>query len=284
MHLLTLVTMFTAIAASNSSAPYLMVLGVAQDAGHPQAGCTQAHCTKAFEKPSKAHHVASLGLVDPASGSYWILDATPDLPLQLHRLEQRPDTHPQTLGGIFITHAHIGHYTGLMHLGREVMGSQQIPVYTMPRMQEFLTNNGPWSQLIALGNIQLVDCQSPVQLTDTLAVEAIVVPHRDEFSETVGFRIKGPSLTALYLPDIDKWERWDQALEDVLDTVDVAYIDGTFFDEGELPGRDMSTIPHPFIAETMKRLESAPVTTSQKDSVHSPQPHKSGARPQESRR
>ncbi len=33
-------------------------------------------------------------------------------------------------------------------------------------------------------------------------------------------------------------------------------LDGTFYSADELPGRDMSEIPHPLITETVSRLES----------------------------
>ena len=85
-----------------------------------------------------------------------------------------------------------------------------------------------------------------------------MVPHRDEYSETVGFRIRGPSRTIIYLPDIDKWERWELAIEDLMADADVAYLDGTFFAAEELPGRDMSEIPHPFIVESISRFKSLP--------------------------
>jgi len=29
----------------------------------------------------------------------------------------------------------MGHYTGLMHFGREVMGTNNLPVYAMPKMK-----------------------------------------------------------------------------------------------------------------------------------------------------
>jgi pyrroloquinoline quinone biosynthesis protein B len=249
-----------AVAAYSAPAqPYLAVLGVAQDAGHPQAGCTAQHCHEAWDDPSKSHMVSSLALVDPATGRQWLFDATPDLPDQLHVLGHLVGTATEpSLAGVFLTHAHIGHYTGLIHLGREAMGSKKMPVYAMPRMRQFLGENGPWSQLVSLENIQLEDCSSPVKLGESLSVEAFIVPHRDEYSETVGFRIKGPTRTAVYLPDIDKWERWDTAIEDLLSTVDIAYLDGTFFADGELGNRDMSMIPHPFISETMERLAGLP--------------------------
>ncbi len=264
MQSIFLILLFVGLAYGAPAAPYIVVLGVAQDAGHPQAGCNATHCRVAFEDPSAGHSVSSLGLMDPSSGAYWVFDASPDFPTQLHTLSKRTDRPTSSLAGIFLTHAHIGHYTGLMHLGREVIGSSKVPVYAMPRMQDFLRTNGPWSQLVRLQNITLLSCHPDVQLTPSLRVEALVVPHRDEFSETVGYRVTGPQRSALYLPDIDKWERWDTAIEDVLKTVDIAYIDGTFYDGDELPGRDMADIPHPFIAETMKRLASLPASERRK--------------------
>lgn len=159
-----------------------------------------------------------------------------------------------------LTHAHIGHYTGLMHLGREVLGAHEIPVYAMPRMCEFLQHNGPWDQLVRLGNIELRSLEdgTEIRLNPRISVTPLLVPHRDEYSETVGFIIRGPRRSILWLPDIDKWERWATPLESVLARVDVAYVDGTFYSADELPGRDLREIPHPLMIETMDRLEAQP--------------------------
>ncbi len=221
---------------------------MAQDGGLPHIGCRRAECVKARENPALKRHVSSLAIVDAQSGQHWILDATPDFPAQIAGL-------PGTLAGVFLTHAHIGHYTGLMFLGREAQGAKGVPVYAMPRMREFLTNDGPWSQLVSLHNIDLRPVEDGVRLNERISVTAIRVPHRDEFSETVGFIIAGPKRKVLFLPDIDKWEKWDRPVEDVIKGVDRAYVDGTFYADGEVPGRSMSEIPHPFIVESMKRLE-----------------------------
>ncbi len=239
----------TALAA----APYVVVLGVAQDAGHPQIGCSRTCCAAAWS--DGGHRVSSLGLVDPDTGQHWLLDATPDLPAQDHDL-------PGTLAGIVLTHAHIGHYTGLMYLGREAMGAKDVPVWAMPRMGSFLRSSGPWSQLVDLKNIVIQDIVAgqPVQISPSLRVTPLLVPHRDEFSETVGLVVEGPSRRVLYLPDIDKWSRWSTAIEDVVRTVDVAFLDGTFYDGTELPGRDMAEVPHPFMVETMARFKALPAS------------------------
>ena len=238
----------------------LIVLGIAQDAGFPQAACARECCAAAWKDPSLRKHATSITVVDKTSGQRWLFECTPDFPTQLRKLDEfaAPTSKQPGLDGIFLTHAHIGHYTGLIHLGREVIGAEATPVYAMPRMSKFLTNNGPWSQLVKLKNISLqsITKDKTVQLNDRISVTPFQVPHRDEFSETVGFRIQGPNKIAVFLPDIDKWNKWAQKIEEVIEGCDVAYLDGTFFENGEIPGRDMKLIPHPFVTESIKRFES----------------------------
>lgn len=233
------------------SGPYTVVLGIAQDGGVPQAGCMKSCCTS-----GRHELVSSLALVDPGSRRWWLFDATPDVGAQLALMKR--EAPACTLAGVFVTHAHIGHYTGLMQFGREAMGTREVPVWAMPRMRDFLTTNGPWSQLVRLRNIVLQPLagDSSIALGDSLVVTPFRVPHRDEYSETVGFRIAGARGAVVFLPDIDKWERWDRSIEDVVSDATAAYLDGTFFDAAELPGRDMSEIPHPFIVESMSRFGS----------------------------
>ncbi len=240
--------------------PYTVVLGTAQDGGLPQAGCRRSCCTQ-----GRHAAVASLALVDPASGRWWLFDATPDLREQLARM--RTIAPSCSLAGVFVTHAHIGHYTGLMQFGREVMGTRSMPVWAMPRMRDFLTTNGPWSQLVRLEQIALqpLTADSTVTLGDSLQVTPFRVPHRDEYSETVGFRIMTSRGAVVFLPDIDKWERWDRRIEDAIAGTTAAYLDGTFFDASELPGRDMREIPHPFIVESLARF--APLAPSDRARV-----------------
>lgn len=247
--------------------PYLMVLGVAQDAGYPQAGCEKACCAPAWVDPSLRHSPACIALIDPSQGKKWLFEATPELPSQLNRLNDQLDSgdgqHPD---GIFLTHAHIGHYTGLMYFGREVQGAKELPVHAMPKMAAFLKENAPWSQLVDLGNIavQPLAADSAVPLGPSLSVTPFLVPHRDEFSETVGYRISSSSKSALFIPDINKWQVWERDLASELAQVDLAFLDATFFRAGELPGRDMSEIPHPFVQETMELLQDLPANEKQK--------------------
>ncbi|MBT8114127.1 MAG: hypothetical protein KJP04_02020, partial [Arenicella sp.] len=197
----------------------------------------------------------SLGLIDPAARRKYLIEATPDLPQQLYQLELQAPSTQYDFGGIFLTHAHIGHYSGLMYYGHEAMGARGVPVYAMPRMRQFLQTNGPWSQLVQFNNIslQLLQDGQAVQLGQ-IAITPFLVPHRDEYSETVGYRIAGPHKTAVFIPDINKWSQWNTSLVDLIKGVDYALLDATFYDDGELPGRDMSKIPHPFVDETMQLL------------------------------
>jgi pyrroloquinoline quinone biosynthesis protein B len=241
--------------------PYAIVLGIAQDAGYPQAGTKN---NEAWEDLSKRRHASCLGIVDPQTGERWLIEATPDFKDQLHQLDKiAPVEDIPGLSGIFLTHAHIGHYTGLMHVGHEVIGAPNVPVYSMPRMGEFLRTNGPWDQLVRYKNIKLMSLESdkPVRLNSRLTITPFLVPHREEYSETVGYRVDGPNRSIIFIPDINKWELWDEwgtRVEDIIAEVDVAYLDGSFYQEGEIPGRDMSEIPHPFISESMKRFASLP--------------------------
>ncbi len=255
---LLLTALISTSPVAEASEPYLVILGVAQDAGHPQAACEKDHCKRAFEDPTKGHLVASAAIVDPASEERWLLDATPDVRTQLRWLDvNAPGTG---VDGILLTHAHIGHYTGLMHFGHEAMGAKGVPVFAMERMRGFLADNGPWSQLVSYKNIALkalADGEA-VQLNDRIRVTPILVPHRDEFSETVGFRVEGPNHSVFYLPDIDKWAKWKTPIEQMIASVDAAFLDGTFYMNGEIEGRDMAEIGHPFIEESLARFAPLP--------------------------
>lgn len=249
------------------SQPYLQVLGIAQDGGYPHAACEKACCANVWDDPSGRKLVSCLAIVDPESGKSWMLDATPDFKDQQYRLKLETG---QELSGIFLTHAHIGHYTGLMQLGREVIGTQGMPVFAMPGMRSYLQTNGPWSQLVALNNIALqpLRADSTLQLTKQLRITPFRVPHRDEYSETVGYRIDGPEHSAVFIPDIDKWGKWDRNIDSLIRSVDYAFLDGTFFQNGEIAGRDMSEIPHPFIQESMDRFSNSGVDPGRVIFIH----------------
>ena len=243
--------------------PFVIVSGIAQDAGYPQAGCKKNCCKKYRDKKTSRQKVTSLTLFDPETKQKWIFDATPDFTEQLYETGKY---QPGNLSGIFLTHAHIGHYTGLMYLGREGMNAKEIPVYAMPRMVSYLQSNGPWSQLVSLKNIKLqqLKADSTIQLTKRISVTPLVVPHRDEFSETVGYSIKTKNKSLLFIPDIDKWKKWEKDIRQMVKQFDYLFLDGTFYNEKELPGRNMDEIPHPFVQESMDLFKNLPSSEKNK--------------------
>jgi pyrroloquinoline quinone biosynthesis protein B len=255
--------------AQTKNQPYLVVLGTVQDAGSPHIGCIKDCCKPLFDRPDPTRKVVSLGLVLPKDSSAFLFEATPDISSQLAYLNRLRGKSNRTMpDGIFLTHAHIGHYTGLMYLGREAINADRVPVYAMPKMRSFIEGNGPWSQLVELGNIELnaIDNQKTISLEQEVQVTPIRVPHRDEFSETVGFLISGPSKKALFIPDIDKWEKWNLDIKKQIKQVDYAFIDATFYDAEEVGYRDMSEIPHPFIIETIALFKNLPA--AEKGKIH----------------
>lgn len=234
--------------------PYIIVLGTIQDAGSPHMGCEKSCCISLFETPESNRKVVSLGLVDPLEKKYWLIEASPDFITQCRELKKTSGfEHGKSPDGIFLTHAHIGHYTGLMYLGKESYNSSSVPVFAMTRMKGFLIKNGPWSQLFKLNNIKInnINHQEEFKLSNNLSITPFLVPHRDEFSETVGFEINGPKKSVLFIPDIDKWGKWNKNLKQEIKKADLALLDGTFYDSKEVNNRDISEIPHPFIIETM---------------------------------
>ncbi|MBI1221880.1 MAG: MBL fold metallo-hydrolase [Bacteroidetes bacterium] len=240
---------------SRQDSPYLLVLGNVQDAGSPQAGCIKVCCRDLWNHPDSSRMVSSLAFVNPTTDNLVVFDATPDFSRQL-LLANTANHHPLNLKGIFLTHAHIGHYTGLMYLGKEAWNTKEVPVYCMPRMFSFLQNEAPWEALEKNHNIDLIEMmalngESP---DSNLMVFPIPVPHRDEYSETVAYIIQSGDKKALFLPDIDKWEKWELNIDSLIHQVDYAFLDGTFFDGNEVPNRAIKTIPHPFISESLERF------------------------------
>jgi len=238
----------------------LVVLGTIQDAGSPHIACKKSCCEGLFENPDPKRQVVSLGVIDRVNQKKYMIEATPDIARQTKTLNIFSNSEAELPDGIFLTHAHIGHYAGLMYLGKEATNAKNIPVYAMPRMKQFLESNGPWDQLVSTNNITISMMQAgeAVALSANLSITPIIVPHRDEYSETVGYRIKGPNKTALFIPDIDKWEKWEMSIAQVIKSVDYAFLDATFYDGEEINTRDISEIPHPFIIESMATFKDLP--------------------------
>jgi len=238
------------------------LLGIAQDGGLPHAACDCVRCAAARKDPARASLVTSLGIIAAKSRKTYLIDATPDIIPQLAMLADTRTLEPgqvdrTPVDGIFLTHAHIGHYLGLAHLGFEAVNTKGLPVWCSAKMRSFLSTNGPWDQLVRLKNLRLEEMApaSEVKLADGVTVKALRVPHRAEYTDTLAFIVKGPRKRILMIPDTSPWHRWTESVDALFDQVDVALVDGTFYSGDELPGRDLSKIGHPLIVDSIKRLK-----------------------------
>ena len=252
IYLILLILFIPLVAFNQDNSTYsLKILGVVQDGGLPHLGSNKLCCENIEQK----RYVTSIMLVNNENHESYLFDASPDINEQLNFMGDRIK---KDLKGIFLTHAHIGHYTGLMYFGREALNSKLINVYAMPRMKKFLEQNGPWSQLVSLENISIneINSNSKISVDPNVTIQPVEVPHRAEFSETVGYKIYGPNKTVLFIPDIDKWYLWEKSIIDEIKQVDYALIDATFYDSEEVNYRDLSEIPHPFVVESMELFDS----------------------------
>ena len=233
---------------------FIISLGTAQDGGYPHVGCTNSCCRRVENNINLRRLISSLGIVDTEQRKFWIIDLSPNINEQLRILNKyiKKYEYPY-FSGIFLTHAHIGHYAGLLNLGLEVLNLSNIPVYVFPRMKSFLNNNLMFKQLIDNQNIILKNMydNTDIKLTNNISINAFLVPHRNELSETVGYKIKSSKKSMVYIPDIDSWDEWDTDLNYLIQNNDILILDGTFYTKSEIKNRDIEKIPHPSIKDSM---------------------------------
>ena len=254
IRLLNLFAVLIISISANSQSEYIYILGNTQDAGLPHIGCQHPFCEDSFDVYEE-HYTTSIAVVNSDLKKYILFEATPDITFQLNNLKKNIFDEFLLPESIYITHAHIGHYTGLMYFGREALGAKDLIVKVLPRMSNFLQNNGPWSQLVDINNIKIKELNFGLSTNEliNIIVTPVQVPHRDEYSETAGYIIKGKNKKALFIPDIDKWEKWDRDLSKLVKEFDFLLIDATFYDSKEI-NRDISEIPHPLVTETIDLL------------------------------
>lgn len=232
------------------------ILGSAQDGGLPQFGSRMKPDMNARTDPLGVRLGPSICVLDD-DGRCFLVDVSPDIKEQENRLLKLSHyvgrQGPNPFDAVLLTHAHMGHYAGLVHFGREGAKCDHLPVYCTGRMGAFLGRHAPWEQLVALGNIrpQVLNDDMRFEPWAGLSIRAIIVPHRDEYTDTVGVSINE---TLLYVPDIDDWSLWPEAHAEV-ENHEVSLLDGTFYSRDELPGRDLSEISHPFITDTIETFK-----------------------------
>ncbi|UKN01049.1 MBL fold metallo-hydrolase [Paracrocinitomix mangrovi] len=247
----------------------IVILGTCQDAGSPHINCQKKCCATLKANKDNSRLVVSLGIVDTDKKQRFLIEASPNMNEQISDLHKHAGFGEDDIpDGIFVTHAHIGHYTGLMQLGKEGCNAQGVKVMAMPKMVNYLSSNGPWDQLVNYQNIKLIELNNrqAFAANENISITPIQVPHRDEYSETVGFQITGPNKSALFIPDIDKWDRWEDNIVEWVAKVDYLLIDGTFYDENELDNRNMNEIPHPFVVESMSLFDQ--LSDNEKDKIY----------------
>jgi pyrroloquinoline quinone biosynthesis protein B len=236
----------------------IKVLGSAQDAGVPHVACHCATCMDARRNPQHARRGPAIGIYDEVGGGTWMIDASPDFDVQLEMLwESVREVRPRNrfpLDGLFLTHAHFGHYWGLGFLGKEACSPKGLPVYCTPDMQKFLAQNRPFADLIARENILIYPVEHGVDVPvhPELTITPYKVEHRRDFTDTVAYILKGSRQTILYVPDMDDVT---PDIAELIGRMDVALIDGCFYSGAELPGRDIREVPHPLIPDTMDLLQ-----------------------------
>ena len=118
-----------------------------------------------------------------------------------------------------------------MYFGNEAAGSRDLRVFAMPKMKKFLENNGPWNYLLKQRNIKLIELSknNTIKISTNFKIKPFLVPHREDYSETVGFEIATSEKKLIYIPDIDNWEKWDISITELIKNIDFALVDGTFF-------------------------------------------------------
>ncbi|MEN8238173.1 MAG: MBL fold metallo-hydrolase [Actinomycetota bacterium] len=223
----------------------LIILGSGQDAGSPQVGT--------FGSAGPARAASSIAVISD-DGSVLLFDASPDIRLQYQRLAAHLGFAPP-LDGVFITHGHMGHYAGLLHFGKEGAATDGLPLFAPQTVLDFLDENEPWASLMKGGHMLAIPIDDATAALGEITVSAVPVPHRAEFTGTVGYSISiDDTPWAFYLPDIDGWDEWPEA-EAVLASHDVCLIDATFCSTDELPGRDIAAIKHPLVPNTITRFQ-----------------------------
>jgi pyrroloquinoline quinone biosynthesis protein B len=213
------------------------VLGTVQDGGCPHPGCSCSNCKAARRDARLRRRVVSIA-VEGRTGRTLLVDASPDFRDQLDALADATGRPPPAIDEIVITHAHVGHYLGLAFLGKEAMHAPAMPVYCTPSVARFLEGNRPWAHLVEREEIDL-------------RTHAFLSPHRGEDTDTLGFEIVGPSRRLVYVSDADVFP---PAIIERIREADIAIVDGTFYDEKELPNRDMLAVRHPTVRGSLPRL------------------------------
>lgn len=242
----------------------VVVLGISQDGGFPQAGCNLDCCQSIKNNPSLTKHPVSIGIIG-LDGTKHLIEATRDLAWQLN-LWNSIESNEGLLSSLWITHAHHGHIDGLGLFGKEVMNVKKLNVHCSESLSKLIQKTPNWNLLVESENIIINSFTNSKTYTPSLncgfKIKPIKIPHRAELSDMHAFLIIGPNKNLLFLPDHDTWEstlkyvnmstvrNWFKS-----ENINFALIDGTFWSTNELMGRKQENVPHPTVSETLKLID-----------------------------
>lgn len=220
------------------------ILGSAQDGGVPHLGCDCDTCSRAREDKNLQRYATGLKVYDEEKDVNYIFDASSDIRFQIG---------DEFIDGIFLSHAHLGHITGLLYLGKESFNANMVDVYCSESVADFLRDSHPYRLLIDRNNIVLNTFDEDENLNGMgMNVEPVEVIHRYAPTDMHAFRIRSGSNTLLYLTDID---HWTETAEEQVREADVALIDGCFWSDDEIDRYDR--VPHPTIKDSLERFEGS---------------------------
>lgn len=233
----------------------VQVLGTAQDAGIPQLGCICPNCTKAQQNPEFRRFVTSI-LIEGEEKTF-LIDATPDITLQLNNHQISKNNKDLTIDGVIITHLHIGHYIGMLYFGKEAANTNNLSIYVTEPVKQFLINNKPFSYLIERGQVKLhtINIDTILNLGKNSEILVFEVPHRNEDGNTIGIQISNrmTNKSFVYIPDIDYIT---PEIKKQLINADFVLFDGSFYSENEIPRQ--KEVVHPPILTTISKLGVPP--------------------------
>ena len=228
----------------------VILLGIAQDGGRPQAGCNLNCCAKIQAKPELWSSPVSLGILEEKD--LHLIEASRMIGKQLSMIDNKI---PKS---VWITHAHLGHIDGLGQFGTESMNTSRVTLHCSERVSKNIEKTP--SLKLLLENEKLVFGEWGIK-NKNFKITPIEIPHRDELGDNHALVIEGIQNRLLFMPDHDTWDEtlkcvgfetikdWLKSLE-----IDVALIDGTFWNDKEIKHRSQEDIKHPPIEETLKRI------------------------------
>lgn len=222
----------------------LRTLGTAAGGGVPQWNCACPGCTGARAHPDRRRQHDCLAVLGAAPGSWFLINATPDIADQLQaQPELRPDAGQQRtpLVTIILTDAELDHTLGLFRL-RE---AEHLQILATAPVRQALRERLHLDEILApyttLSWLDLPLNDEPPAHIAGIQVSALPLstkrpryavdsaPH-PAWSVAVQLHDPQRDTTALYAPALAVWS---EPVEKAVAQADCVFLDGTFWDDEE---------------------------------------------------